>query len=56
MNANLADSDNSDKLNEKLHSMLNSVDDKTSTQQSAYDRAPNQQEYDRAPNQQKLDK
>lgn len=56
MNANLAHTDNSDKLNKKLQSMLSSMDDTVSMQQSAHDRSPDQQqEHDRSPNQVELD-
>ena len=56
MPTKLAYTDNSNKLNSKLHSMLNSVNGKTSMQQSAHDKAPNQTEHDKAPNQQNLDR
>jgi len=49
MNLNITN--NSGKLNNKLQSMLNTLDGNSTVQQSTYSKNPNQTEYSKNPNQ-----
>lgn len=52
MQVTLANTNNSDKLNLKLQSMLHTIDDNSSVLQSLHDKKPQQQRHDKKPQQQ----
>ena len=52
MNSNITNTNNSDKLNSKLRSMLNSVDVENPVKQRTYGKNPNNDSFKETPNQQ----